>query len=210
MTTVQYKNAIYSRSRFILLEFDCIPTASCTPLPDTHFHFCPLPPLPLNRDTSRPCPTTVYLQLRHVVIMWVCPAPHLYALCWQLLFEARSIYLGKGSQPHRWTAHSGGCTCPGRAPEVKVQYVMGREDSCRVLGSGGVTFRVSPVIHSPFRTYLCPISIFVAPQRRNGGTRTCPNPSSGVSGYELSFRYAANYTQRQQQGSVRTLMVSEI
>ena len=80
---------------------------------------------------------------------------------------------------------------------------MERKRSCRVLGSGvlhrvvrydGVTFRVSPVVHSPFPTYLCPISIFVAPQRRNGGTRTCPNPSSEVSGYEVSFRHAANYT----------------
>ena len=80
---------------------------------------------------------------------------------------------------------------------------MGRKRSCRVLGSGvllrlvgygGVTFRVSPVIHSPFRTYLCPISIFVPPLRKHGGTRTCFNPSSGVSGYELSFRHVANYT----------------
>ena len=45
-------------------------------------------------STSRLCSTSVNLQLRQIAIVWVCPAPHLYApldrLCWQVLLEARS------------------------------------------------------------------------------------------------------------------------
>ena len=35
---------------------------------------------------------------------------------------------------------------------------------------------------------------FCRPIAKKWGMRICPNPSSGVSGYELSFRHTANHT----------------